>query len=158
MEEAVAAAKIKPVITFHGLRHTWASLAVMGGMPLMVVARNLGHVDTSMVEKHYGHLAPSYVAEAVKRHAPRYGVKDETNVSAIPAKRRSTATPARRFLPPTFYSALEKPSFISAEGLSVDNSREFAGGVSRLFAVSALIDAVPPTGAGGPLGRKGNRA
>ena len=35
----------------------------MGGMPLMVVARNLGHADTRMVERHYGHLAPSYVAE-----------------------------------------------------------------------------------------------
>ena len=37
-----------------------------GGMPLPVVAKNLGHADTRMVEKHYGHLAPSYVAEAVR--------------------------------------------------------------------------------------------
>jgi hypothetical protein len=27
----------------------------MNGMPLMVVAKNLGHVDTRMVEAHYGH-------------------------------------------------------------------------------------------------------
>ena len=26
-----------------GLRHTWASLAVRNGVPLMVVAQNLGH-------------------------------------------------------------------------------------------------------------------
>jgi integrase len=39
-------AKIDPPITFHGLRHTWASLSVMAGLPLMVVAKNLGHVDT----------------------------------------------------------------------------------------------------------------
>jgi hypothetical protein len=32
---------------------------------LMVVARNLGHADTRMVEKHYGHLATSYVREAI---------------------------------------------------------------------------------------------
>lgn len=87
MEEAVAAAKVKPAITFHGLRHTWASLAVMGGMPLIVVARNLGHVDTSMVEKHYGHLAPSYIADVIRKHAPRYGVNAKTNVTAIPSKR-----------------------------------------------------------------------
>jgi hypothetical protein len=31
----------------------------MNGVPLMVVAKNLGHADTRMVEKHYGHLAPS---------------------------------------------------------------------------------------------------
>jgi hypothetical protein len=41
----------------------------------MVVAKNLGHVDTRMVEKHYGHLASSYVADAIRAGAPRFGVK-----------------------------------------------------------------------------------
>jgi integrase len=80
MREAVAQAKIKPSISFHGLRHTWASLAVMAGMPLMVVARNLGHVDTRMVEKHYGHLSASYVAETVRKHAPNFGFKPDKKV------------------------------------------------------------------------------
>src|SRR5262249_61659421 len=79
---ACAGAKIAPPITFHGLRHTWASLSVMAGLPLMVVAKNLGHVDTRMVERHYGHLAPSYVAEAVRKHAPRFG-KTPSNVRAL---------------------------------------------------------------------------
>ena len=39
----------------------------MNGVPLMVVAKNLGHKDTRMVEKHYGHLAPSYVAAAIRK-------------------------------------------------------------------------------------------
>jgi integrase len=65
--------RIDPPINFHGLRHTWASHAVMAGMPLTVVARNLGHTDTKMVEKHYGHLAPSYVVDQVRKHAPRFG-------------------------------------------------------------------------------------
>ncbi len=73
--EAVARAKIEPAAGMHTLRHTWASHSVMAGMPLMVVARNLGHVDTRMVEKHYGHLAPSYVADEVRAKAPRYGLK-----------------------------------------------------------------------------------
>jgi len=75
MRDACVRAKIEPPISFHGLRHTWASLAVMGGVPLMVVARNLGHVDTRMVEKHYGHLAPSYVADAIRNGAPRFGLQ-----------------------------------------------------------------------------------
>lgn len=29
-------ARLKPPITFHGLRHTWASLAVMNGVPLLM--------------------------------------------------------------------------------------------------------------------------
>jgi integrase len=75
MLDAVVRAKISPAISFHGLRHTWASLAVMNCVPLMVVAKNLGHNDTRMVEKHYGHLAPSYVAEAIRQGAPKFGFK-----------------------------------------------------------------------------------
>jgi integrase len=68
-------ARISPAISFHGLRHTWASLAVMAGMPLMVVAKQLGHRDTKMVERYYGHLAPSYVNEAIRAGAPRYDIE-----------------------------------------------------------------------------------
>jgi integrase len=73
MRDACARARITPTINFHGLRHTWASHAVMAGMPLNVVAKNLGHTDTKMVEKHYGHLAPSYVVDQVRKFAPRFG-------------------------------------------------------------------------------------
>jgi integrase len=72
MDEANERARIDPPINFHGLRHTWASHAVMGGVPLIVVAKNLGHSDTRMVEKHYGHLAASYVADAIRAGAPRF--------------------------------------------------------------------------------------
>jgi len=74
MIEACERARIKPRISFHVLRHTWASLAVMNGVPLLVVAKNLGHADTRMVEKHYGHLAPSYIADAIRAGAPRFGM------------------------------------------------------------------------------------
>ena len=40
----------------------------------MVVAKNLGHADTRMVERHYGHLAPSYVADEIRKGAPRFGM------------------------------------------------------------------------------------
>ena len=77
MAEACERAKIKPAISFHILRHTWASHAVMNGVPLMVVAKNLGHADTRMVEKHYGHLAPSFIADAIRAGAPRYRIEDD---------------------------------------------------------------------------------
>jgi integrase len=32
----------------------------MRGVPMGVIAERLGHADTRMVERHYGHLAPSY--------------------------------------------------------------------------------------------------
>jgi integrase len=46
MIETCQRARIRPLISFHGLRHTWPSLSVMAGVPLMVVARNFGHADT----------------------------------------------------------------------------------------------------------------
>lgn len=73
MNQACRRAGITPPVNFHALRHSYASLAVMNGAPLHVIGANLGHVDTRMVEKHYGHLAPSYVADQIRRHAPKFG-------------------------------------------------------------------------------------
>jgi integrase len=87
MAEACKRAKIRPAASFHILRHTWASLAVMAGAPLMVVARNLGHADTRMVERHYGHLAPSFIADAIRAAAPKFGIKPERKVVSLEARR-----------------------------------------------------------------------
>ena len=65
MKEACKGARIEPEANFHCLRHTYASHAIMNGAPLLVVAKNLGHSDTRMVERHYGHLAPLYIADAI---------------------------------------------------------------------------------------------
>lgn len=83
MKTANTNAKITPPINFHGLRHTWASHAVMNGVPMLVVAKNLGHADTRMVEKHYGHLAPSYVADAIRAGAPRFGAINDAKIEII---------------------------------------------------------------------------
>jgi integrase len=69
--EACKRAKISPAIGFHILRHTYASLLVMAGAPLQVVAQNLGHADTRMTERHYAHLASSYVADTIRALSPR---------------------------------------------------------------------------------------
>jgi integrase len=89
MAAACQRAKITPPISFHGLRHSWASLAVMAGVPLLVVAKNLGHRDTRMVEMHYSHLAPSYVADAIRAGAPRFGFKP--NKQIVPLRGRADA-------------------------------------------------------------------
>jgi integrase len=82
MREACHRAGIVPAVSFHILRHTYASLSVMAGAPLHVVARNLGHADTRMCEQHYSHLAPSYVADEIRRAAPRFGF-EPGNVRAL---------------------------------------------------------------------------
>jgi hypothetical protein len=57
----------------------------MKGVLLLVVAKNLGHSDTRMVEKHYGHLAPSYIADAIRKGAPKFGFKSDKRVVALKA-------------------------------------------------------------------------
>ena len=87
MREACFGARIIPAVGFHQLRHTWASLSVMAGMPLPVVARNLGHSSIAMVEKHYSHLSESYIDQAVRAAAPRYGVESPpSNVRPLRTK------------------------------------------------------------------------
>jgi len=66
MRVACDAAAIEPAISFHVLRHTYASRLAMRGVPLNVIAAQLGHSDIRMTEKHYAHLAPSYIGETIR--------------------------------------------------------------------------------------------
>lgn len=81
-------AKIKPAIRFHDLRHTHGSALAMKGVPLAVIAAQLGHADTRMTERHYAHLSPSYVAETIRASFPTLGIVPETNVHAIAGGKR----------------------------------------------------------------------
>ncbi len=79
---ACARAKVE-TLTFHELRHTYASRMVMNGAPLAVVAAQLGHSDTRMVEKHYGHLSPNYVADTVRATFGELGIVEKTNIASL---------------------------------------------------------------------------
>jgi integrase len=65
MRRACALAKIKR-FGFHQLRHSAASRWITLGVSLKVVAEQLGHVDTKMVERYYGHLASSHIAQTFR--------------------------------------------------------------------------------------------
>jgi integrase len=83
LQQASAKAKLSLPATFHTARHTFASHSVMNGTPLLVVAQALGHADTRMVERHYGHLAPSYAASAIRAGAPKFDFKPDRKVIAL---------------------------------------------------------------------------
>jgi integrase len=83
--DASEAAKISPAVGFHILRHTYASWLAMKGVPLTVIARQLGHADTRMTEKHYAHLAPSYVGDTVRAAFGDMGLAAPSNVVPIGA-------------------------------------------------------------------------
>jgi integrase len=59
--------------------HTHASHLAMAATPMGVIAAQLGHVDTRMAEKHYAHLAPSYIADTIRANLPALGVVGEAD-------------------------------------------------------------------------------
>jgi integrase len=85
---ACTKANIEPPANFHTLRHTYASRLAMRGVPLAVIAAQLGHADTRMVEKHYGHLAPNYIADTVRAAFGTLGIVEPSNVVPISGSRQ----------------------------------------------------------------------
>ena len=52
----------------------------MKGVPLAVIAQQLGHSDTGMTERHYAHLAPSYVGNTVRAAFGTLGLVEPSSV------------------------------------------------------------------------------
>ncbi len=85
LDAASAAARLTPPATFHMLRHTYASTLAMKGVPMGVIAAQLGHADTRITERHYAHLAPSYVADTVRAALPSFGIVERSTVTPLRA-------------------------------------------------------------------------
>jgi integrase len=83
-----AAARIVPPITFHGLRHSYASSLAMAGAPMAVIAAQLGHADLRMTTRHYAHLAPSFVSTTVRNLFAPLNVLTPSNVFSVAARQK----------------------------------------------------------------------
>ena len=83
---AAKAAHVEDV-TFHILRHSYGSALAMQGVPMGVIATVLGHADTRMTEKHYAHLAPSYVADTIRANLPVLGIVPPDTVTPLRGRR-----------------------------------------------------------------------
>lgn len=80
MADACRRAGIDRPVSFHALRHTYASLYLMNGGQLPDLAAQLGHADTRMTIRHYAHLADSWRAESARKFAPTFGAVDASGV------------------------------------------------------------------------------
>jgi integrase len=83
LREACKAASITPPTSFHILRHTHASRLAMKGVPMHVIAAQLGHSSIKVTERHYAHLAPGYVADTIRAAFGSIGLVPPTNVTPI---------------------------------------------------------------------------
>jgi integrase len=63
-------------VTYHTLRHTFASWLVMEGVDLFTVSQLLGHANTTEVVKTYAHLSPLHKATAVAKIGRRFTLPD----------------------------------------------------------------------------------
>src|SRR5690606_3774411 len=66
LREACAAAKVTPAVSFHVLRHTYASRLGTRVAPMPSFAAQVGYAVMRRTERHYAHLAPSYIASVVR--------------------------------------------------------------------------------------------
>ena len=83
LKAACTTAKIVPAIGFHILRHTYGSRLAMRGVPMAVIAKQLGHVDTRTTERHYAHLSEGYVAQTVRAVFDNIGIVEESSIAAL---------------------------------------------------------------------------
>ena len=73
MQAACKAAELEPV-GFHDLRRTYGARLARKGVPMAVIAEALGHADERITRKHYAHLAPSYVADTIRKAVAGLGI------------------------------------------------------------------------------------
>lgn len=73
MKAACDNAGITPAISFNILRHTHASQLIRNGAPIPVIAQQLGN-SPKICEKHYAHLAPSYVSDTIRANFPKLDI------------------------------------------------------------------------------------
>ncbi len=74
MRSMLKAAGIGRHRAFHDLRHTYATLNVMNGTSIQLVANQLGHSGTRIAEKHYAHFSPAFIASTVRANKPSFAV------------------------------------------------------------------------------------
>ena len=82
LREACVQAAITPPISFHGLRHSFASRLAMRGVPMAVIAAALGNSE-AICARHYAHLAPGYIADTVRLALGRLAEPTNSNLTQL---------------------------------------------------------------------------
>lgn len=77
---AVAKAGLPRALVFHGLRHTYASDLVRRGVPIEVVAKQLGHSNSATVSNTYGHLAEQFREDQIRKRFSPLSVEQQVEM------------------------------------------------------------------------------
>lgn len=82
---AAKKAKLPAGATPYSLRHSYISMALLGGANIKVVADSCG-TSVRMIETHYGKFLGEHRRQAIDKALPRFGFKSDSKV--VPLKRR----------------------------------------------------------------------
>lgn len=77
-------ANVDPTKTVHVFRHTFATTALAKGIPILEVARILGHADATTTLKMYGHSIPGYnqhIIQLFQKKKAKTATKSATKIS-----------------------------------------------------------------------------
>jgi len=69
--KTLAAAAGLPELTFHGIRHSYATAGLAAGVPVKVMSERLGHATTAITSDLYQHVLPAMDAAAAAAVAAR---------------------------------------------------------------------------------------
>lgn len=92
MRRACRKAKIQR-LGFHQLRHSFSTRLLTSGVPMKIVAQQLGHTSVRMLEKHYGHLVDEHLQQVISA-LPNAGLNEAARVKrakvlALPSSKKS---------------------------------------------------------------------
>lgn len=71
---AARAAELSDWVGVHALRHTYATQALLNGVPIHVVSRSLGHSSISITADTYSHLTDDAASSAAAKMADALGL------------------------------------------------------------------------------------
>lgn len=77
-----------PRLTLHGLRHSWATSALLGGVPIKVVSDRLGHSSSRITLDTYTASVPALDAQAAELVAGLFVSRDQSVTSGRDDTRR----------------------------------------------------------------------
>jgi integrase len=83
LKAACIPAKIQPAVSFHELRHTYASLLAQAGADLLTISKLLGHTDTRVTSKHYAHLCDRTLSNTVNHFLPDFNMQQEKEFTIL---------------------------------------------------------------------------
>ena len=86
---------IDPPVTYHGLRHSFASLALAAGVPLEEISEVLGHSSIEFTRKQYAHIDARRLVDGMDRMGSYLGLEKSVtgtvtrNRHEVPVMRKS---------------------------------------------------------------------